>query len=126
MTCPDCHMPFVPSKDDGNINGLVHSHQFPGANTAVPFANQDASQLELSQKFLQDNQISVDIFAVSPAGKESKAEAAAKAARPELSSSFAVGEEADLSRPQGPTGEATGSTAPLRRGDFVGRRGRRA
>src|SRR5437899_3058328 len=123
MTCPDCHMPFVPSKDDGNINGFVHSHQFPGANTAVPFANQDASQLELSQKFLQDNQISVDIFAVSPAGKESKAEAAAKAARPELSTSFAVGEEADLSLPQGPAGEARAITAPLGRVDAAVRRG---
>src|SRR6266849_6320899 len=123
MTCPDCHMPFVPSKDDGNINGFVHSHQFPGANTAVPFANQDASQLELSQKFLQDNQISLDIFAVSPAGKESKAEAAAKAARPELSTSFAVGEEADLSLPQGPAGEARAITAPLGRVDAAVRRG---
>ena len=123
MTCPDCHMPFISSKDDGNINGLVHSHQFPGANTAVPFANQDASQLELSQKFLQDNQISVDIFAVSPAGKESKAEAAAKAARPELSTSFAVGEEADLSLPQGPAGEARAITAPLGRVDAAVRRG---
>src|SRR6266478_510351 len=123
MTCPDCHMPFVPSKDDGNINGLVHSHQFPGANTAVPFANQDASQLELSQKFLQDNQISVDIFSVSPAGKESKAEAAAKAARSELSTSFAVGEEADLSLPQGPAGEARAITAPLGRVDAAVRWG---
>src|SRR3989441_868436 len=123
MTCPDCHMPFVPSKDDGNINGLVHSHQFPGANTAVPFANQDASQLELSQRFLQDNQISVDIFAVSPAGEQSKAEAAAKAARPELSPSFAVGEEADLSLPQGPAGEARAITAPLGRVDAAVRRG---
>ena len=35
MMCADCHMPLVPSKDDGNINGFVHSHRFPGANTAV-------------------------------------------------------------------------------------------
>ena len=123
MTCPDCHMPLVPSNDKGNIYGFVHSHQFPGANTAVPTANQDSSQLELSEKFLQDKQVSVDIFALSPAGKESQAQAAAKAARPELSTSFAVGEEADLSLPQGPAGEARPITAPLGRVDAAVRRG---
>src|SRR5206468_7670591 len=39
--CPDCHMPLVPSQDAGNMEGYVHSHRFPGANTAVPFANAD-------------------------------------------------------------------------------------
>ncbi len=100
MTCPDCHMPLVSSKDEGNIKGYVHSHAFPGANTAVPTANQDAEQLAVSQKFLQDHQISVDIFAMSPAGKESTPQTAAKAARPEISTTFAVGEEADLSLPR--------------------------
>jgi hypothetical protein len=33
--CADCHMPMESSKDAGNINGLVHSHRFPGANTAA-------------------------------------------------------------------------------------------
>ena len=32
--CADCHMPLVASKDAGNINGFVHSHRFPAANTA--------------------------------------------------------------------------------------------
>src|SRR5947208_61271 len=91
MMCADCHMPQVRSADLGNINGLVHSHRFPGANTAVPTANQDQAQLELSEKFLQDKQLSVDIFAVSPAGGEGS-EAAAKGMRPELSTTFAVGE----------------------------------
>src|SRR5439155_490671 len=35
MNCADCHMPAVPSFDDGNVNGLVHSHRFPGADAAV-------------------------------------------------------------------------------------------
>src|SRR5438270_3143480 len=68
MMCADCHMPQVPSADLGNVNGLVHSHRFPGANTAVPTANQDQTQLEISQKFLQDKQVRVDIFAIPPAG----------------------------------------------------------
>ena len=62
-------MPMVPSKDEGNVDGYVHSHRFPGANTAVPTANEDQKQLLASQKFLQDKQLSVDIFAISPAEK---------------------------------------------------------
>ncbi len=112
MMCADCHMPNVPSSDDGNAGGFVHSHRFPGANTAVPTANGDKTQLELSEKFLQDKQVSVDIFAVSPAGKEVNN---AEAARPELSTTFAVGEEADLTSPKGPAGEARPISAPLGR-----------
>ena len=37
----DCHMPLVPSNDKGNHSGKVHSHRFPGANTALPFVNGD-------------------------------------------------------------------------------------
>ena len=122
MMCADCHMPQVRSNDAGNVNGFVHSHRFPGANTAVPTANADATQLELSQKFLQDKQLSVDIFAVSPAGRED-AEPAAKGIRPELSTTFAVGEEADTSLPKGPAGEARAITAPLGRVDAAVRRG---
>ena len=122
MMCADCHMPQVRSNDDGNVSGFVHSHRFPGANTALPTANADATQLQLSQKFLQDKQLSVDIFAVSPAGSESE-EAGAKGMRPELSTTFAVGEEADTSLPKGPAGEARPITAPLGRVDAAVRRG---
>jgi len=116
-------MPQVRSADFGNIDGFVHSHRFPGANTAVPTANQDQTQLELSQKFLQDKQLSVDIFAISPAGNEVSAPAAGKMGRPELSTTFAVGEEADTSLPSGPAGEIRAVTAPLGRVDAVVRRG---
>ena len=30
----------------GNINGIVHSHRFPAANTALPTANEDAASAE--------------------------------------------------------------------------------
>jgi Flp pilus assembly protein TadD len=113
----------VPSADFGNVNGFVHSHRFPGANTAVPTANQDQTQLELSQKFLQDKQLSVDIFAISPAGNEVSAPVNGKMGRPELSTSFAVGEESDTSLPSGPAGEARPITAPLGRADATVRRG---
>ena len=65
--CTDCHMPLVASKDAGNINGKVHNHRFPGANTALPFVNKHDEQLNVVTEFLQDNQVTVDIFALSPA-----------------------------------------------------------
>jgi Flp pilus assembly protein TadD len=123
MMCADCHMPQVRSADMGNVNGFVHSHRFPGANTAVPTANQDQTQLELSEKFMQDKQLSVDIFAISPAGNEVPAASLGKMGRPELSTAFAVGEEAETSLPNGPAGEARPVTAPLGRVDAVVRRG---
>ena len=123
MNCADCHMPQVPSNDDGNIKGLVHSHRFPGANTAVPTANQDQAQFEFATHFLQDKQLSVDIFAISPAGKEANAPARSELGKPELSTAFAVGEESDVSLPKGPAGEVRPITAPIDRTDAALRRG---
>ena len=62
QTCRDCHMPLVPSDDPAATDGLVRSHRFPGANTALPFVNGDEDQLEVVQQFLKDDQVSVDIF----------------------------------------------------------------
>jgi len=123
MNCADCHMPQVPSSDDGNVNGLVHSHRFPGANTAVPTANQDQAQFEFAKKFLQDKQLSVDIFAISPAEKETNAPIRSEIGKPELSTTFAVGEESDISLPKGPAGEVRPITAPIDRTDAAVRRG---
>jgi Flp pilus assembly protein TadD len=68
--CADCHMPLVRSTDQGNVDGFVHSHRFPAANTAVPFANHDAEQLRTTQEFLRAGILSLDIFAATeePAG----------------------------------------------------------
>jgi Flp pilus assembly protein TadD len=123
MNCADCHMPQVLSGDDGNVNGLVHSHRFPGANTAVPTANQDQAQYEFAKKFLQDKQLSVDIFAISPAGKETNAPARNEMGKTELSTTFAVGEESDTSLPKGPAGEVRPITAPIDRTDAAVRKG---
>jgi Flp pilus assembly protein TadD len=123
MNCADCHMPQVPSSDDGNVNGIVHSHRFPGANTAVPTANQDQAQYEFAKKFLQDKQLSVDIFAISPAGKESNATSGSEFGKQELSTTFAVGEESESSLSKGPAGELRAITAPIDRTDAAVRRG---
>ncbi len=65
QNCVDCHMPLTPSKDLGNHSGVVHSHRFPGANVALPVANQDSAQLEETRTFLQNGIASVQIFALS-------------------------------------------------------------
>jgi tetratricopeptide (TPR) repeat protein len=117
--CVDCHMPLVPSQDLGNVDGMVHSHRFPGANTAVPFANQDQEQFEATEKFLKDGQLTVDIFAISPAREM----AAGGEARPsDLMTTFAVGEEAEQAITPGGI-PAAPVTAPLNRVGAVVRRG---
>ncbi len=91
--CADCHMPLVPSDNAGNIDGFVHSHRFAAANTAVPTSYGDQTQVQAVEKFLK-GALSVDIFALA----EEPANAAPGEARPsgegpQLSSTFAVGEE---------------------------------
>ena len=123
-SCADCHMPMLPSKDEGSVEGLVHSHRFPGANTAVPTANEDAEQLAASTHFLQDKQVSVDIFGIAPAekpGTETKGNA--PHGGQELSTTFAVGEEAEVSGPRRAEGNAKALTAPLGPVDAAVRRG---
>ena len=61
--CVDCHMPLVDSKDAGNINGKVHNHRFPAANTALPFVNQHPDQLKAVTEFLQNEAVTLDLFA---------------------------------------------------------------
>src|SRR6202140_1757121 len=123
-------MPLEPSNDMGNVAGKVHSHRFPGANTALPTANEDATQLKATEDFLTSGALTVDIFALSPASVPLKAPAlkSGPAGQPELATTFAVGEEAEASAriPHGETAEAAPVTAPLdrvhptvRRGDTV-------
>jgi tetratricopeptide (TPR) repeat protein len=95
MNCADCHMPLVPSNDPGNIGGQVHSHRFPGANTAVPYANQDQAQLETTEKFLRSGFVTVDIFAVSPVKDTGTAMLRRTGEGPQTMTAFAVGEEAE-------------------------------
>ncbi len=101
QVCADCHMPLVDSQDPGNIGGKVHSHRFPGANTAVPFANKDEVQLTTVEQFLKSGWISVDIFAVSPVdNQKGQTQMVRRSSEgPQAMSTFAVGEEAESSGP---------------------------
>ncbi|HXW15617.1 MAG TPA: multiheme c-type cytochrome, partial [Terriglobia bacterium] len=93
--CADCHMPEVRSKDFGNIDGFVHSHRFAAANTAVPTSYSDHEQLAAVEDFLK-GVVTVDIFGLAQEPAESGQAGGPSAGRgetPQLSSSFAVGEE---------------------------------
>lgn len=122
--CADCHMPLQKSEDAGNIKGMIHSHRFPAANTAVPTANQDAEQLKITEDFLKNKILSVDIFALSAAQPERKTSAIAP--QPDMSTTFGVGEEAEskiVAKDEGPVAPVTAplnSVQPVvRRGDTV-------
>src|SRR6202035_3210199 len=118
--CADCHMPAEASKDAGNINGFVHSHRFPGANTALPTANEDEAQLKLTEGFLKSGALTVDIFAVSPAQVPLKSGAATPS---DLATTLAVGGEAETKIAPGEGGEVAPISAPLNRVQPALRRG---
>ena len=102
-TCAGCHMPLVESDDPGNKDGFVHSHRFPAANTALPYVNQDAEQMKVTQAFLQSGFVTVDIFAAAPveegAGETPMVRRSPADSGLQAMSTFAVGEEAE---PAGP------------------------
>jgi Flp pilus assembly protein TadD len=117
MTCTDCHMPLLPSQDLGNINGYVHSHRFPAANTALPTANRHEEQLRTTVQFLQNNVVTLDIFAMSLDAAPARASHDPRGGGeiPQLSTTFVVGEEqeAGVGRRLGPSGPARRIIAPL-------------
>ena len=106
--CVDCHMPLVESNDAGNVDGMVHSHRFPAANTALPFVNGDEEQLRVVTEFLQDDQVGVDIFALSEASTAESDEEhrVSPGAEPQTASTFAEGDELGFA-----VGRATGYTS---------------
>jgi Flp pilus assembly protein TadD len=101
QACADCHMPQVPSQDPGNHNGLIHSHRFAAANTAIPTVNHDYTQEQATETFLKSGFITVDLFSASPIESTQKGELQMKrrAEIPTLASTFAVGEEAEQPGP---------------------------
>ncbi|MGA8268070.1 MAG: multiheme c-type cytochrome, partial [Candidatus Acidiferrales bacterium] len=131
QTCADCHMPMAPQKDTAAGPKSVHTHSFFAANTAVPFANHDDAQLEGTEKFLKSKALSVDIFAIAPEkGGEKPAAAAISPMAPQLSTTFAVGEEAETEAPSGNAalaeeagGPVVAISAPLNRVNAEVRRG---
>ncbi len=131
--CADCHMPSTKSTDAGNVAGTIHSHQFVAANTALPFVNENASQLKNTEDFLK-SAVTVDIFAISPEKAAPKSASGAIGSNPpvgvtsrNLQTTFAVGEEAESNVPVNESPDAATPiallTAPLNRTQASVRRG---
>ncbi len=95
QTCADCHMPLVDSHYPGAKNGKIRSHNFAAANTAVPYVNQDETQLKATTDFLTNDIVSVDIFAVSPVMANASGPEMRRTSSDEfqMATTFAVGEE---------------------------------
>jgi tetratricopeptide (TPR) repeat protein len=128
QNCADCHMPKVASQDFGNQHGFVHSHRFAAANTAVPTSYGDRDQIAAVEGFLK-GALSVDIFALA----EEPAERAAGSGpsvipggTPQISSTFAVGEESGTSTMGSSVLPVAKLIAPLGRAQASVRRGETA
>lgn len=64
--CQDCHMPLEPATlgDVAAKDGYVKSHRFLAVNTALPFLRNDQETIKRIEAFLQDEKLSVDVFAL--------------------------------------------------------------
>ncbi len=73
-TCNTCHMQDVPAKyfDVSAKDGIIASHRWAAANTAIPAFYGYKDQLEEVTKSLKDDKLGVDIFAlhIQGAGKQ--------------------------------------------------------
>ncbi|MCE2455021.1 MAG: tetratricopeptide repeat protein [Gemmatimonadetes bacterium] len=65
--CRDCHMPPEPASlgdRAADRDGMVRSHRFLAANTALPFVRGDTAMLRLTEKYLRTGKMRVDLFGV--------------------------------------------------------------
>src|ERR1700694_3213494 len=71
-TCNSCHMKREPAPlfDASAKKGTLISHRWAASNTAIPTFYKWAQQLDAVTKFLEDDKLGVDIFAIrrKPAG----------------------------------------------------------
>lgn len=69
-TCNTCHMQDVPTVnfDVSAKDGTISSHRFAAANTAIPTFYGYKEQLDEVVKFLQDDKMGIDIFALHVRG----------------------------------------------------------
>ncbi|MCA9319468.1 MAG: hypothetical protein KDB53_01975, partial [Planctomycetes bacterium] len=66
--CNECHMPQYESEDFAAKDGKVHSHRFPGANTAIPHLMGLEEQTRIQVDFLTDGQMDLDLFGLREGG----------------------------------------------------------
>ena len=122
--CADCHMPLVSAKDPAAKDGKVHSHRFPGANTALPFVNRDDEQMQVTQAFLKSGAVTIDVFGLVPGEPEARATRTVAGGEPRLSTTFAAGEESmSFGAAEAVLTPAAEVVAPLDKVDAALRRG---
>jgi tetratricopeptide (TPR) repeat protein/uncharacterized membrane protein SirB2 len=65
-TCQDCHMQKEPAvhADVSAKGGLVKSHRFLGANTALAHIRGDEDSVQRTESFLRDGKLRIDLFAL--------------------------------------------------------------
>lgn len=65
-TCNSCHMKREPAPlfDVSAKEGKLTSHRWPAANTAIPFFYKWPEQLDAVTKFLENDALGIDIFAI--------------------------------------------------------------
>ncbi len=75
-TCNSCHMIKEPTQffDVSAKNGTIAAHRWAAANTAIPAVYGYKNQLEKVTKFLQEDKMGVDIFALRRQKKDSRKE----------------------------------------------------
>ena len=116
--CADCHMPMVHSNEFGNVDGLIPSHRFIAANTALPYDNRFKKQLDDTIAFLKDGKVSVTIFAMAAQAKPLHPHGPVAFEAPGISTAFAVGQEQQFHAPKAGAsiaGTFAQLTAPLDR-----------
>ncbi len=69
--CSECHMPLVESTDFGALPDAsgtlsVHQHNFPAANTALPYLLDLPDEVNEAHRDMLEDALRVDIFAVHP------------------------------------------------------------
>jgi tetratricopeptide (TPR) repeat protein len=122
--CADCHMPLVTAKDPAARDGKVHSHRFPGANTALPYVNRDDEQMQVTQAFLKSGAVTVDVFGLVPGEPVPRTTRTVAGGEPRLNTTFAAGEESmSFGAAQAFLAPAAEVVAPLDRVDAALRRG---
>lgn len=75
QNCAACHMPLKESADFGanffnptnDSARYIHSHQFPAANTGIPYLLGDTNTIATMQEFLKGD-LRVDIFGIKEGG----------------------------------------------------------
>lgn len=68
-TCQSCHMPKVPASVDlAAKEGKIAFHRWPGANVAAPLFYGQNEQVKVTEAFLKNNVLNVDIVAFQTTG----------------------------------------------------------